>query len=60
MAAHKNCFALFMLGFDNIEEGYSHKRVKSRGRLVENYYRRVVHKRGYERGFLLHALAHTL
>lgn len=60
MAAHENGFAFFVLGFDYVEEGYSHKRIQSGGRLVENYYRRIVHKRGDERGFLLHALAHTL
>ena len=60
VAAHQNRFALFMLFLYNIEEGCAHKRVEPRGRLVENYYRRVVHKRGDQSGFLFHALAHAL
>ena len=60
VAAHKNRLALFVFFLYDVEERYSHKRVKTGSGFVENDYRRIVHKSGDERGFLLHALTHTL
>ena len=60
VTAHENRLAFLMFLFDDVEEGHPHQGVETGCRFVEDDYRRIVHKRGDECGFLFHTFTHTL